>query len=173
MARERAVRRFASESAEATEALGEALASLLGAGDVVALHGELGAGKTCFVRGLARGLGVEVPVASPTFTLMHTYVGRVPMYHLDAWMQARGEAFLADGGAEWLRANGVAAIEWAERVADWLPEARFEVRLGHVGVEQRSIEVEGLGACGERVARLAVPSSLRELAAHADSGPST
>ena len=105
------VRRFVSASTAATEALGANLAQLLRPGDVVALHGELGAGKTCFVRGLARGLGVAEPVASPTFTLMHTYAGRVPVHHLDAWMQERGEAFLQDGGSEWLAAGGIASLD--------------------------------------------------------------
>lgn len=140
------VRTFETGSADETERLGEALAALVRPGDVLALHAELGGGKTCFVRGLARGLGVREPVSSPTFTLMHTYAGRLPLYHLDAWMAARGEAFLQDGGAEWLTAGGVAAVEWAEHVADWLPRERFEVRLEHAGGERRHVELRWTGA---------------------------
>jgi tRNA threonylcarbamoyladenosine biosynthesis protein TsaE len=134
-----------SDSSDATEAFAARFANLLRAGDVVALHGELGAGKTCFVRGLAAGLGVEGPVSSPTFTLMHAYDGPLPLHHLDAWMAERGEAFLSDGGADWLRGEGVSAIEWADRVAGWLPAEHFEVRLEHRGPEQRLIRVSWTG----------------------------
>ena len=132
-------------SAEATEALAAAVGTFLAPGDVVALRGELGAGKTCFVRGAARALGVAGPVASPTYTLMHAYEGRLPVYHLDAWMQGRGEAFLEDGGAEWLRADGVALVEWAERVAPWLPPARLDVLLEHAAPERRLVRLAVAG----------------------------
>lgn len=135
-----------SPGADLTEACGRELARHLAPGDVVALYGELGAGKTCFVRGLAAGLDVNDPVSSPTFTLMHSYGGRLPLHHLDAWMAARGEAFLSDGGADWLRADGVCAVEWAERVEAWLPAERFEVRLEHAGGDRRTIRVRWLGA---------------------------
>ena len=105
-------RRLLSRSAEGTEALGRALGRELPAGAVLALDGDLGSGKTCFVRGLARGLGVEGPVGSPTYTLMHAYEGgRLPLYHFDAWMEQRERALLADGGGEWLRADGVSVVE--------------------------------------------------------------
>jgi tRNA threonylcarbamoyladenosine biosynthesis protein TsaE len=142
---------FDSESAERTEALAARLARELRPGDVVALSGELGAGKTCFVRGLARGLGLASRVTSPTFTLMHTYAGTPPLHHLDAWMQGRGEAFLSDGGAEWLASDGIAAVEWAERVAEWLPAARFDVRLEHAGNDRRRVSVAWTGE-GDRLA---------------------
>jgi tRNA threonylcarbamoyladenosine biosynthesis protein TsaE len=111
---------------------------------VLALDGELGAGKTAFVRGLARGLGVEEPVSSPTYVLMNVYSGRLELYHFDAWMERREEAFLADGGSEWLRAGGVCAVEWASRVADWLPLPRLAVRLAHAGSQARSVQIEVL-----------------------------
>ena len=140
----RVVRRFVSASADATEALGFALGELLPAGAVVALDGELGSGKTCMVRGIARALGVTGPVTSPTFTLMHQYEGRVEVRHLDAWMHARGEAFLADGGAEWLGGDGVALIEWAEHVKAWLPMPRVALKLAHAGGDRRAIEIAWL-----------------------------
>jgi len=134
-------RQLVSESAEATEALGERLAALAHPGWVIGLDGELGAGKTCLVRGLARGMGVEGPVSSPTFTLMHAYPGALTLYHLAAWMQERGEAFLGDGGSEWLRADGVALVEWADHLGDWLPADRLRIRLRHLGPERRGIEL--------------------------------
>ena len=143
-----------SASPAATEALGELLGGALGPGDVVALEGELGSGKTCLVRGLARGLGVTDPVTSPTFTLMHTYAGRVPLHHFDAWMEGREQALLEGGGAEWLRAEGVAVVEWAERVSAWLPEPRIRIRLGHLDPERRRIGLSAVGAAGGRLAGL-------------------
>lgn len=137
--------RFLSTSVEATEALGEAVGEALSPGAVVALSGELGSGKTAFTRGLARGLGVEDEVSSPTYTLMHAYAGPVPLYHFDAWLEGREKALLADGGDEWLRADGVAVVEWAERVAPWLPEERLEVTFAHRGAERRSVLLEARG----------------------------
>ena len=123
---------------EATEALGAALGELAEAGDVLALHGELGAGKTALVRGLARGLGLEEGVASPTYILMDAHQGgRLPLFHFDAWMEGREKALFLDGGDEWLRAGGVAVVEWAGRVGAWLPTPRLEVELRHVSLAAR------------------------------------
>ena len=113
---------------DATEAVGAALGADCRPGTVIALTGDLGAGKTCLVRGLARGLGIHEGVASPTYTLMQAHEGgRLPLYHFDAWMEGREKAWLAEGGGAWLRDEGVAVIEWAGRVRDWLPEPRLEV----------------------------------------------
>ena len=122
----------------ATEELGVALAELALAGDVVALEGDLGAGKTALVRGLARGLGIDDSVASPTYVLMDALEGgRLPLYHFDAWLDGREKALFADGGDEWLRGHGLAVVEWASRVALWLPLPRLEVRLQHVDPGRR------------------------------------
>lgn len=159
---------FLCDSPEASEAVACSLGARLRAGDVLALDGELGSGKTAFVRGLARGLGVEEPVSSPTYVLMNVYSGRLELYHFDAWMEGREEAFLADGGAEWLRAGGVAAVEWAERVAPWLPLPRLSVRMAHVGPSTRRIEIEVLpdaegrdGGLGSLLAGLQAPAEAR------------
>ena len=140
-------RSFVTHSAEATEELAEQLGAGLGPGAVIALDGDLGAGKTTFVRGLCRGLdvGPDEDVSSPTYTLMHEYRGRLSVYHFDAWMEGREEAFLEGGGAEWLHAGGVSVIEWAERVRDWLPEPRLEVRLSHLGPSERRLELALVG----------------------------
>jgi len=120
---------------------------VLPAGSTVGLVGELGAGKTTFVRGLARGLGVEDAVVSPTFTRMRELSGRLALYHFDAW-RAGSAALLAEGG-EFLGGDGVAVVEWADRVGEWLPLPRLELRLRHVdperrdgGPERRDIEPE-------------------------------
>lgn len=136
--------------AEATEALGEALGRIVQAGDVLALEGELGAGKTTLVRGLARGLGAGDDVASPTYVLMDAHHGgRLPLFHFDAWMEGREKALFLDGGDEWLRAGGVAVIEWAGRVSEWLPTPRLEVVLRHVSLEARRVSLRAVpGASG-------------------------
>ena len=86
-------RHFLSHDPKATLVLGRAIGTGLWSGSVIGFFGELGSGKTCFVRGVAEGLGVLTGVASPSFTLLLEYQGRLPIYHLDAWMSARGESF--------------------------------------------------------------------------------
>lgn len=115
------------------ERLGVLIGECVGSGAVLALDGELGTGKTTLVRGLARGLGVSEPVSSPTYTLMHSYPGRLELFHFDAWMQGREAAFLDGGGAEWFHSGGVAVVEWASRVSEYLPVDRLEIELSHRG----------------------------------------
>lgn len=158
----RTLRRFASSSPEATQALAAALGARLPAGSVLALEGELGAGKTCFVRGLALGLGIEEAVSSPTFTLMHRYEGPRHLLHYDAWMEGRERAFLADGGAEWLGEDAVAAIEWAERVRDFLPRPHLGVELCHRGPDERGIVLR-LAAGGSPARERALEELVRGL----------
>lgn len=138
-----------SGSAEATEALGEALGRALVGGELVLLDGELGAGKTCFARGLARGLDVTDPVSSPTYALLQTYAGRLRLLHFDAWMEGRERAFLRDGGLEELDAHGVALVEWGERVAEVLPRPRLRIALAHEGREARRVSARLEGEASE------------------------
>lgn len=128
-----------SPAPEVTEALGEALGRALPPGGVLALVGELGAGKTCLVRGLARGLGLASAVTSPTFTRMIEHEGERPLFHFDAWREGSRE-LLVDAG-EVLCGSGIAAVEWADRVAEFLPRPYLELRLAHRGPEARSVEV--------------------------------
>ena len=139
-----------SDSPETTSALAACLGAILGAGDVVALFGELGAGKTCFVQGLARGLGIVAHVTSPTFILMRQHPGHPPLCHADAYRLTCG-ADIEDLGLEDILATSVLAVEWAERVADALPDERVEVRLGTPGGDEREIT---LTVHGERLAKL-------------------
>jgi len=151
MAAER--RCFRSLGPEATEALAAALGAGFEGGELVALDGDLGAGKTAFVRGLARGLGVEGPVSSPSYTLMQEYEGRLLLRHFDAWMESRERSFLADGGGDAFEGQAVCAIEWSERVEDWLRPPYLRVALRHLAPEERMIELEvvGDGAAADRL----------------------
>ena len=112
---------FASESEAETRALGGALGERLEAGDVVALRGELGAGKTVFVKGVAAGLGIDPEtVTSPTFTFVHFHQGRRPLFHVDLYRIERPEAVEGIGWDEAVGGGGVAVVEWADRAGAWL-----------------------------------------------------
>jgi tRNA threonylcarbamoyladenosine biosynthesis protein TsaE len=99
------------------------------AGDLIALDGDLGAGKTTFAAAIAGGMGITEPVTSPTFTLVHEYVGRPPMFHFDAYRLDGAEALTDLGFEEYLARTGVVVMEWAERVSAALPAARLTVRI--------------------------------------------
>ena len=132
----------------ATHAVAARLADLLRPGDVLCLQGDLGAGKTTFVQGLARALGVPGPVSSPTFTLVHEHRGgRLPLFHGDVYRLA-GPADLADlGWDDYLRASGVVVIEWADRIADALPAERLDIAITEGDEEgRRRIVFTGRGA---------------------------
>ena len=136
-------RTYRSDSAEATQAFGAALGARLEAGHVLALVGEMGAGKTTLVRGLAQGLGVPPEeISSPTFALMNEYAGRVPVRHFDAWMAGREALFLEGGGAELLGQDAVALVEWADKVEEWLPRPHLWLHLAPVSLTQREWTLE-------------------------------
>lgn len=124
-----------------TSAVGERLGATLVAGDVVALTGELGAGKTCFVQGLARGLGVHTRATSPTFVLINEYRGRLPVHHVDAYRTARATELIDLGLLELFDGDGVTVLEWAERAAALLPERAIRVHIEGVGDEPRTITI--------------------------------
>jgi len=128
-------------SPEETQLLAEQLGLLLEPGDVVALMGELGSGKTLFAQGLARGL--EVPetfyITSPTFAIINEYPGRIPFYHLDLYRVSSVAEFSELGLEEILDGHGAVAIEWAERLGEDLPEERLEVRLKFKDETSRSL----------------------------------
>ena len=116
-------------SVEETRSLGEALASLARPGDVLLLAGDLGAGKTAFVQGFGRGLGVTERITSPTFTLVHVYEGRLPIHHLDVYRLEQLSEALDLGLPEMLDEGGVVLIEWGEAILPVLPHDYLEVRL--------------------------------------------
>ncbi|MAB79225.1 MAG: tRNA (adenosine(37)-N6)-threonylcarbamoyltransferase complex ATPase subunit type 1 TsaE [Planctomycetes bacterium] len=157
---------FASPSVAVTEAVGERIGAELGAGCLISLVGELGSGKTALVRGLALGLGIHQPVGSPSFTLMNEYEGRVPLYHFDAWMRGREAALLGEGAGEFLDGVGVAAVEWGDRVAQFLPTPHLELCLWHRGPTERRLAVRVIGAAsgGDRTRQGRLESACRSVA---------
>jgi tRNA threonylcarbamoyladenosine biosynthesis protein TsaE len=136
-----------SRSPEATRDLAARLAVLLAPGDVVALNGELGSGKTEFVHGLAQGLGVppQVPVASPSFTLAHEYPGRIPLVHLDLYRLEDLPPEMLPDLEEYLAGGQVVAVEWAKRLASLLSGDYLEVHLEIIGEEERRLTFSGHG----------------------------
>jgi tRNA threonylcarbamoyladenosine biosynthesis protein TsaE len=131
-----------AQSLEETLNFGERLASEVQRGDVIALFGDLGAGKTALVKGLARGLGVTQAVTSPTFTLVHEYSGgRLPLFHIDLYRLDTVEQALAIGIEDYLNGMGVTAIEWAEKIEPLLPPHTTRVRIAWLGETARRIEV--------------------------------
>ena len=132
---------IASQSPEETEAAGEHLGRTLGPSDVVGLIGELGAGKTCFVQGLTRGLGVTVHATSPTFVLVNEYRGRLPVHHVDAYRTATVTEIADLGLEEMIDGDGVTVIEWAEKARPLLPARTIYVRIDGVGDEPRTITI--------------------------------
>lgn len=133
---------ISTDSPEATQELGRRLGELLQPGDVVALVGPLGAGKTVLVKGVAQGLGTDDParrVHSPTFVLVSEYPGRLWLYHVDAYRLAGPEDLEAIGIGELLAGEGVTVVEWADRVSATLPPGALWVHLEHVDATTRRL----------------------------------
>ena len=133
-------------SAEETRALGARLASALGPGDVVVLHGDLGAGKSEFARGVARGLGIAGPVPSPSFTILNAYdEGRLPLYHFDWYRVSDPEEIAEMGFEEQLHGDGVCLIEWSERAPEYVPNRALLIRIDTAQDDTREIHFEPRG----------------------------
>jgi tRNA threonylcarbamoyladenosine biosynthesis protein TsaE len=124
-----------------TEALAARLARVLRVGDVITVSGELGSGKTTFVRGACRALGIEVPVTSPTFTVGHRYSGNPDVSHLDLY-RFQGFSPAEWGDLEPYFENAICFVEWPEAASQALPPVRVAVRLSHVDRERRTIELK-------------------------------
>jgi len=127
-----------------TEALGERLGAVLQPGTVLAYTGDLGAGKTAFTRGLARGLGVTERVTSPTFTIVNEYEGRLPLFHFDMYRLGGEEELFDIGWEDYLARGGVCAVEWSENIAEALEDCiRIDIRRGEHD-NQRVISITGV-----------------------------
>lgn len=134
---------FITNSPAETENLGAALGKLLPAGTVLAYRGDLGAGKTAFTRGLARGLGCNELVTSPTYTIVNEYLGgRLPLFHFDMYRLRSSEDLWDIGWEDYLERGGVCAVEWSENVADALEDA-LTITIEKLGETARRITLEG------------------------------
>ena len=134
---------FLTNSPEETEIVGAALGKILIPGAVIAYRGDLGAGKTAFTRGLARGLGYEEPVTSPTYTIVNEYLGgRMPLFHFDMYRLASSDDLWDIGWEDYLDRGGVCAVEWSENVADALEDAIL-ITIHKTGETSRRIQIEG------------------------------
>ena len=143
---------YETNSPGQTEAVGEALAKALLPGTVIAYRGDLGAGKTAFTRGLARGLGYREPVTSPTYTIVNEYIGgRLPLFHFDMYRLGSAEDLWDIGWEDYLDRGGVCAVEWSENVEEAL-DSFILVNIEKTGDESRRITIEG----GELLADLSL-----------------
>ena len=139
---------------EETIRIGSDLSTILSAGMVILLSGELGAGKTVFAQGVAKGLGVTAPVTSPTYTLVSEYEGEsIPFYHMDLYRLGGIDPFEELGAEEYVHSDGVTAIEWPEQVRSRWHGDCLRVSLEHLGGDKRKIEMAGTGAKSNAVVR--------------------
>ncbi len=134
---------YITTSPEETEKIGAALGAVLKPGTVLAYEGDLGAGKTAFTRGLARGLGAMEPVTSPTYTIVNEYLsGRLPLFHFDMYRLSSSDELWDIGWEDYLERGGICAVEWSENVDDAMDGA-LRVRIQKLGEDTRRITIEG------------------------------
>ena len=136
---------FVTNSEAETEALGARLGAELAPGTVIAFTGDLGAGKTAFTRGLAKGLGYEGRVTSPTFTIVNEYDGKIPLFHFDMYRLGDEDGLFDIGWEDYLNRGGVCAVEWSERIAGALPPETIKVTISRCpgNDDWRKITIEG------------------------------
>ena len=134
---------YITHSPEETERVGQALGKVLTAGSVIAYRGDLGAGKTAFTRGLAKGLGIRDTVTSPTYTIVNEYLsGRLPLFHFDMYRLRSSDDLWDIGWEDYLERGGVCAVEWSENVEDAMENAIW-VTISKLGEDTRRITIEG------------------------------
>ena len=138
---------FFSSSERETEALGARLAAVLPGGSVVAMYGDLGAGKTAFVRGMARGMGLDCRVSSPTFTIVNEYLGERELIHFDMYRIGGADELFDIGWEDYLNRGAVCAVEWSENVEDAFFGDEIVVRMEKLGDTERKITIEGAELC--------------------------
>ena len=144
--------KYISDSPEETEELGARLAKKLSGGEVVAFKGGLGMGKTCFTRGLAKGLGFNGAVTSPTFALINEYIGgRLPLYHFDMYRISGWDDLYSTGFFEYLEEGGVIAAEWSENIENALPDKTVTVSFKRIDDNTREILISGDCIEGEEI----------------------
>ena len=136
---------YRTNDAQATRKVGRSLGETLSGGDIVALTGSLGAGKTVFAQGVAESLGIKEPVTSPTFTLISEYEGTMPLYHMDLYRLGGPEEFAWLGVEEMLNGSGISLVEWSERAREELPERTIQVSIDILPDGERLITINRPG----------------------------
>lgn len=131
-----------SKSPQETEQIAEKLAQTLSGTEVIAMFGGLGAGKTAFTRGLARGLGIDDGVSSPTFALVNEYEGKFTVYHFDMYRVSTWDDLYSTGFFDYID-NGVMIIEWSENIEEFLPKNHITITINHISENEREIIIEG------------------------------
>ena len=131
-----------SKSADETFNVGLDLAARLSPGDVIAFHGDLGAGKTVFVRGLAQGLGLDARVTSPTFTIVNEYNGKIPLFHFDMYRLSGSDELFEIGWEDYLTRGGICAVEWSEITEDAFPENTINIYITKIDDDTREITID-------------------------------
>ena len=141
------MREFITKNESETEALGAQFAASLPDGSVVAMYGDLGAGKTAFVRGMARGMGLNCRVSSPTFTIVNEYLGERELIHFDMYRLSGADELFDIGWEDYLNRGAVCAVEWSENVKDAFFGDEIVVRIEKLGDTKRKISIEGAELC--------------------------
>ena len=136
-----------TNSEKETEQFGHELAGMIHAPAVICLYGELGAGKTALIRGLAEGLGLDCTVSSPTFTIVNEYLGNRELIHFDMYRLKSAEELFDIGWEDYLRRNAILAVEWSENVEDAFDGTEIIIRIEKLAKESRRITVEGVLGC--------------------------
>jgi len=142
--------RFKVESVEQTVALGQKLGAYLQKGDCVCLSGDLGTGKTAFTGGIAKSLGIDDYITSPTFTIVNEYEGRLPLYHFDVYRIGDVSEMHETGYDEYISGDGITVIEWAERIMEILPDERIEVTIEKDNLDKPDCRTITMRFIGER-----------------------
>ncbi len=139
---------YESDSPQRTAEIAEEFANRLKAGDTICLNGDLGVGKTVFVQSLAKALGINDYISSPTFTIVNQYEGRLPLYHFDVYRIADSDEMYEIGYEEYVYGDGVSVIEWGQNIEDILPETRYDITIEKdydKGENYRLITIENRG----------------------------
>ena len=130
-----------TNNAEETIAVGEKLGASMDSGDVIALYGDLGAGKTTIIRGIAQGLGISSRVTSPTFTIVNEYPGKIPLFHFDMYRIADKDELFEIGWDEYLERDGICIVEWSENIEGAFPPGTIRIRIDKLDENKRSITI--------------------------------
>lgn len=138
------IKEYVTNSTEETQAIANNFGELLEIGDLITLEGDLGAGKTTFTKGLAKGLGVKRNVNSPTFTIVKQYSGRIPLYHMDVYRLEDSDEDI--GFSEYFDGDGVSVVEWATFIESYLPDERLDIKITYIDEQSRKLECTAIGA---------------------------